>query len=261
VEHENRRTASTTRAPPAADGSTALRTHTIDQPRCSSGSIRGRTSGANLLLDAIMPSIQTNLLFFSAALLLAFAPGPDNVFVLMQSASQGRKAGIFVVLGLCTGLLVHTAAVTFGLAAIFAACAAAFTVLKFVGAGYLAYLAWQAYRAPVGVQTGEQRTAASAWRLYTRGIVMNLTNPKVVLFFVAFLPQFVRPEIGSVALQLAWFGFLFIVSTLIAFSMIAYLAGYIGERLRRSENAQRFLNRSAAFVFAGLALRLVTSRR
>jgi threonine/homoserine/homoserine lactone efflux protein len=179
----------------------------------------------------------------------------------MQSASQGRKTGLSVVLGLCTGLIVHTAAVTFGLAAVFAASAVAFTILKFLGAGYMAYLAWQAFRAPVGLEMKQQRTTGSAWRLYVRGIVMNLTNPKVVLFFLAFLPQFVRPEIGSVALQLAWFGLLFIVATLIAFSLIAYLAGYIGERLRRSEKAQQFLNRAAAFVFAGLAVRLVTSKR
>jgi threonine/homoserine/homoserine lactone efflux protein len=208
-----------------------------------------------------MPSIQTNLVFLGAALLLAFAPGPDNLFVLMQSASQGRKAGIFVVLGLCTGLVGHTAAIALGLAAVFAASAAAFTALKFVGAAYLAYLAWQAYLAPAALQTIEKRAAIPARHLYVRGIVMNLTNPKVVLFFLAFLPQFVRPQIGNVAIQLAWFGFLFIVATLVAFSIIAYLAGYIGERLRRSEKAQRFLNRGAAVVFAGLAVRLVTSER
>jgi threonine/homoserine/homoserine lactone efflux protein len=208
-----------------------------------------------------MPSTQTNLLFFGAALLLALAPGPDNVFVLVQSASHGRKAGILVVLGLCTGLLVHTAAVTFGLAAIFAASATAFTILKFVGAGYLAYLAWQAFRAPVGAPADAQGAPASGSRLYARGIVMNLTNPKVVLFFLAFLPQFVRPELGSVAAQLAWFGIVFIVATLLAFGSIAYLAGYLGERLRRSEKAQQWLNRTAACVFAGLALRLLTATR
>jgi RhtB (resistance to homoserine/threonine) family protein len=206
-----------------------------------------------------MPSADTNLFFLGAALLLAFTPGPDNLFVLMQSASEGRKAGILVVLGLCTGLLVHTVAVTFGLAALFAASATAFTVLEFVGAGYLAYLAWQAFRAPA-MKTEEERTAGSAWQLYLRGIVMNLTNPKVVLFFLAFLPQFVRPEAGDIALQLAWFGLLLIVCTLLAFSVIAYLAGYFGEKLRRSEVAQRLLNRVAGFVFAGLALKLVTSR-
>lgn len=208
-----------------------------------------------------MPSAETNIFFLGAALLLAFTPGPDNLFVLMQSASEGRNAGILVVLGLCTGLLVHTAAVTLGLAVLFAASAVAFTVLKFAGAGYLAYLAWQAFRAPSGMKTEEERTAGSAWQLYVRGIVMNLTNPKVVLFFLAFLPQFVRPEAGRVGVQLAWFGLLFIVATMLAFSAIAFLAAYFGEKLRRSERAQRYLNRMAALVFGGLALKLVTSTR
>jgi threonine/homoserine/homoserine lactone efflux protein len=166
-----------------------------------------------------------------------------------------------VVLGLCTGLVVHTAAVALGLAAVFAASAAAFTVLKAVGAAYLAWLAWQAFRAPAAPLAEGVRPAIPGWRLYGRGIVMNLTNPKVVLFFLAFLPQFVRTELGPVAPQLAWFGLLFIAATLFAFGLVAYLAGSLGARLRRSERAQRLLNRATAVVFAGLALRLVLARR
>jgi threonine/homoserine/homoserine lactone efflux protein len=207
-----------------------------------------------------MPSIQTDVAFFTVALLLAYAPGPDNLFVLVQSASQGRKSGVLVILGLCTGLLVHTAAVAFGLAALFAASAMAFTVLKFAGAGYLAYLAWKAWRADSGGMDAKSE-AISPWRLYVRGIVMNLTNPKVVLFFLALLPQFVEPKAGAVWVQLCWLGLLFIVATLVAFLSIAYLAGYFGEKLRRSEKAQRLLNRAAVVVFAGLALRLVAVRR
>lgn len=207
-----------------------------------------------------MPSIQTDIAFFTVALLLAFAPGPDNLFVLVESASEGCKSGVLVILGLCTGLLVHTAAVAFGLAALFAASAVAFTILKFAGAGYLAYLAWKAWRAePGGMEAKAQ--AAAPWRLYCRGILMNLTNPKVVLFFLALLPQFVEPKVGPVPLQLCWFGLLFILATLFAFLSIAYLAGHFGEKLRRSDAAQRLLNRAAVLVFAGLALRLVTSRR
>jgi RhtB (resistance to homoserine/threonine) family protein len=208
-----------------------------------------------------MPFLETSAAFLGVALLLAFTPGPDNLFVLMHSASQGRKAGLWVVLGLCTGLVIHTVAVTLGLAAVFAASAGAFTALKFAGAGYLAYLAWQAHRAPTGLEEAGADTAGSAWRLYRRGILMNLTNPKVVLFFLAFLPQFVRPETGPVATQLAWLGLLFIVATLIAFGLIAHMAGYLGDRLRRSGRAQRALNQTAGVVFAGLALRLVTAER
>jgi threonine/homoserine/homoserine lactone efflux protein len=206
-------------------------------------------------------TLSASIAFVGVALLLALTPGPDNLFVLMQAATNGRRPAMLVVLGLCTGLLVHTCAVVFGLAAVFAASAAAFRVLKFAGAAYLAYLAWQAWRAPVETALRPVSEVGSAWRLYLRGVVMNLTNPKVLLFFLAFLPQFVDPRTGSVAVQLAWFGLLFIFSTAIVFSSIAYAAGHIGERLRRSARVQRILNRTAALVFAGLAVRLATSQR
>lgn len=208
-----------------------------------------------------MPSLETTFAFFTVALLLCFAPGPDNLFVLMQSATQGRKAGLLVVLGLCTGLLVHTTAVALGLAAVFATSVAAFTLLKFAGAAYLSYLAWQSYRAPVNDSTNTAGAVPAARRLYLRGVVMNLTNPKVLLFFLAFLPQFVDPKLGSVAIQVAWFGLVFIFATLLAFGTIAQLAGFLTQRLRGSAKAQRFMNRVTAVVFAGLALRLALAQR
>jgi threonine/homoserine/homoserine lactone efflux protein len=137
-----------------------------------------------------MLPLDTLIAFFGIAVLLALTPGPDNLFVLMQSAIWGRKAGMFVVLGLCTGLLGHTAAVAVGLAAVFAASPVAFTVLKLAGAAYLAYLAWQILRAPVESEDGKRPEPMRPGALYRRGIVMNLTNPKVLLFFFAFLPQF-----------------------------------------------------------------------
>jgi threonine/homoserine/homoserine lactone efflux protein len=208
-----------------------------------------------------MPSVDTSLAFSLVALLLALTPGPDNLFVLMLSASQGRRAGIWVILGLCTGLIVHTAAVAFGLAALFAASSTAFAVLKYAGAAYLAYLAWQAFRAPVGTATDGSVSPTPALQLYGRGILMNLTNPKVVLFFLAFLPQFVDPKKGAVAGQLAVLGGLFIVATLIAFVSIACATDFIGARLRRSAQTQRLLNRASACVFAGLAVKLAVTQR
>jgi len=208
-----------------------------------------------------MPAIETTAAFFGLSVLLAFTPGPDNLFVLMQSAAYGRRAGLFVVLGLCTGLLFHTAAVSLGLAAVFAASAAAFVVFKFAGAAYLAFLAWQAYRAPVGDAVRTDSVPLPLSRLYLRGILMNASNPKVVLFFLAFLPQFVDPKLGSVALQLAWFGFVFIIATLLVFGAITYLAGWFGQFLRGSARAQRLMNRTTALVFSGLALRLALAQR
>lgn len=207
-----------------------------------------------------MPSLDTSLAFFGIALLLGFSPGPDNLFVLMQSATHGRRAGFCVVLGLCCGLLVHTAAVALGLAAVFAASPAAFSVLKFAGAAYLAYLAWQSWRAPAAAQLAQPVPQLHPWRMLARGFIMNLTNPKVIFFFLAFLPQFVAPELGPVALQLCWFGFLFILATLVSFGLITCCAAFLGERLRRSSATQRLMHRLTAVVFASLAIRLALAK-
>ncbi len=201
------------------------------------------------------------LMFFSTSVLLALSPGPDNLFVMTQAAQQGRKAGLLVTFGLCTGLLFHTAAVTFGLAALFKASAVAFTVLKFAGAGYLLYLAWQSFRA--GAETGPTAAAdrLNSAALYRRGIIMNITNPKVSIFFLAFLPQFADPAKGNLSLQFMLLGGLFIVSTIIVFGAISYLAGAFGDRFRQSAFAQRLLNRAAAGIFAGLAIKLALAQR
>lgn len=199
--------------------------------------------------------------FFGIAVLLSLTPGPDNLFVLMQSAIWGRKAGLFVVLGLCTGLMGHTAAVALGLAALFAASPVAFTVLKLAGAAYLAYLAWQILRAPVHAEDGQRPAPMKTLALYRRGIVMNLTNPKVLLFFFAFLPQFTSPKLGPVGWQTVQLGAVFMLATLLVFGAIAFFSGAFGELLQRSVTAKRWLNRIAALVFVGLAVRLATSSR
>jgi threonine/homoserine/homoserine lactone efflux protein len=203
-----------------------------------------------------MLTYEISLSFFSIALLLALAPGPDNLFVLMQSALWGRTSGMLVVLGLCTGLIGHTFAVAIGLAAIFAASESAFTALKLAGAGYLLYLAWGAFRAQGSVSSGPKPPRQSKGQLFRRGIVMNLTNPKVSLFFLAFLPQFTSPSRGSVALQTLSLGALFILAALIVFGCIAFFSGAFGEFIQRSTKAQRLLNRFAGVVFFGLALKL-----
>jgi threonine/homoserine/homoserine lactone efflux protein len=206
-------------------------------------------------------AFDTAVAFFGAAVVLALAPGPDNLFVLMQSAMRGRAAGLMVVLGLCTGLLVHTAAVALGLATLFATSALAFNLLKTAGAVYLLWLAWQAWNA-LAVQAGAASIDAPAFgALYRRGIVMNVTNPKVSIFFLAFLPQFVAAERGAVGLQVLALGALFMLATLLVFGAIALGAGTLRRRLLRSSRAQVAINRVAALVFAALALRLALAQR
>lgn len=203
----------------------------------------------------------TLALFTSASVLLALAPGPDNIFVLTQSALKGKLVGIVVTLGLCTGLIVHTSAVALGIAALFQASALAFNLFKYAGAAYLLYLAWGAFRAGATTLEGREAKETSLWRFYLRGIIMNVTNPKVSIFFLAFLPQFTNPAKGSLPLQLIVLGLLFILATIVVFGAISLLAGMLGQWLRRSERAQVLLNRVAGAVFAGLALKLATASR
>jgi threonine/homoserine/homoserine lactone efflux protein len=193
-----------------------------------------------------MLPLETVLLFCSASLLLALAPGPDNIFVLTQSALRGAFSGFIVTLGLCTGLIFHTTAVAFGVAAIFQTSDIAFTVLKVIGAAYLLYLAYLSWKAPIEVIDDAKRDIRSSAALFRRGVIMNITNPKVSIFFLAFLPQL---------------GGLFMLSALVVFSMISLLSGRIGKVLREKANTQRLLNRIASGVFAGLALKLLTAQR
>ncbi|APW44689.1 LysE family translocator [Rhodoferax saidenbachensis] len=208
-----------------------------------------------------MLALDTTLTFFAASVLLALSPGPDNVFVLLHSAVHGRKAGLMVVLGLCSGLLFHTAAVALGLAALFAASTTAFTALKLLGAGYLLYLAWGAWNAPVGIQDSDSSPPMTPLQTYGRGVVMNVTNPKVAIFFLAFLPQFADPAAGPVAVQILMLGGIFMLAALLTFGAIAWFAASFGAVFKRSLRAQRWLNRVASLVFVGLALRLATAQR
>ena len=199
----------------------------------------------------------TALAFFAASVLLALVPGPDNVFVLLHAAAHGARAGLLVVLGLCSGLLFHTGAVALGLAALLAASSTAFTTLKALGAAYLLWLAWLSWRAAAGLPGGDAPPPLGARQTYLRGVLMNISNPKVALFFLAFLPQFVEPARGAVALQILQLGGVFMLATLLTFGAVALLAGRFGQQLQDSPRAQVRLNRLASVVFVGLALRLV----
>jgi len=208
-----------------------------------------------------MLSMETAGAFFLAALILALAPGPDNIFVLTQAALRGKGAGLLVTLGLCTGLVVHTLAVALGVAALITASAVAFTALKLCGAAYLVWLAWQAFRAPATALPTATGNGPGRGQLYRRGIIMNITNPKVSIFFLAFLPQFADPARGPVTLQIIALGGLFILATLLVFGGVALLAGSLGQTLNRSPRIQTVMNRFAGCVFLGLAAKLAITDR
>lgn len=197
------------------------------------------------------------LVFFLVSAALAITPGPDNLFVLTQAALNGRRAGLLITIGLCTGLIAHTSAVAMGVAALFQTSAIAFTVLKILGAGYLLYLAWWAFKSTsTSVETSNKRKL-SPFQLYQRGIIMNITNPKISVFFLAFLPQFTNPLQGALMTQLFILGFVFIIATLLVFGGIAILAGTLGDWIKRSPQIQNRLNRIAGLIFLVLATRLL----
>ncbi len=205
-----------------------------------------------LPIDALLP-------FFATALFLGLVPGPDNIFVLMQSVLRGKAAGLMIVLGLCTGLLLHTGLVALGVAVIFQTSPWAFNALKIIGASYLIYLAILSFKAGAEKIEGQGATELTYKKLYVRGIVMNITNPKVVVFFLAFLPQFTRPELGSVSEQLLLLGGVFILATLLVFSSIAMMAASIASGLKKSDSAQSILHKVAGVVFLMLAFNLAVS--
>ncbi len=191
-------------------------------------------------------------------MLLSLSPGPDNLFVLSQSAIHGKKTGFTITLGLCTGLIVHTCAVALGVAALLQSSPTAFQLLKFLGAIYLSYLAYQSFRAkPSQLENGLTSTPQQLPKLYRRGLIMSMSNPKLSIFFLAFLPQFASPANGPMAPQIFLLGALFAIIGMIIFFIFATLADKIGSFLRHSDKAQIYLYRLSGLVFAAFAIALI----
>ena len=209
-----------------------------------------------------MLSIEILIAFFSASLLLALVPGPDNIFVLTQSIFQGKKSGLIIMLGLCTGLIFHTLAVILGVAVIFQTSIFAFTILKIIGAMYLLYLAWQIFKAGnQKIDTKNNNANIDYKKLYYRGIIMNITNPKVSIFFLAFLPQFTNPNLGSIPLQMLLLGILFLIAALLVFSLIALYSAKLGKIINKSDKSQKILNKLVSLVFVALAIKLISTKQ
>lgn len=204
-----------------------------------------------------MFTISTISAFFAASILLALTPGPDNIFVLTQSMQNGRKAGFLITLGLCTGLLFHTALATGGIAALLKTYPAAFFGLKLLGAIYLLYLAYKSVTAKSHSANLKTDSSFNKKALYSRGIIMNITNPKVSLFFIAFLPQFTNSGKSPVWIQMIILGILFITATFIIFGLISQLSGFIGETIFKSKRANFILDKISAVIFILLALHLI----
>lgn len=209
-------------------------------------------------------------LFIFTSIILALAPGPDNLFVFSHSLSHGTRAGLMITLGLCTGLIVHTSLVVLGLGELVGENKLVWQIIAILGACYLlylAYLSWPKSRSASvlsdlekGIDANPSSTMMSDFAFYRRGIILNISNPKVVIFFIAFLPQFVQAESNlSTTLQLAVLGILFIAVTLMVFGGIAIAAGILRQFVMKSSGFELWLQRISALVFLGIALRLFFS--
>ncbi|MGD9624666.1 MAG: LysE family translocator [Arcobacter sp.] len=199
--------------------------------------------------------------FFITSILLALVPGPDNIFVLTQSMLQGKKAGFIVVLGLCTGLLFHTFMVVVGVSVLFQTSIIAFTFLKIIGALYLLYLAWQLFKSSNSKIETKKSHLIEYKKLYFKGIFMNITNPKVSLFFLAFLSQFTNINLGNISFQMLVLGILFILSTILVFGLIAFFSEKLAKNFNKSNNFQNILNKFTSFIFVVLAIKLLITKQ
>ena len=199
-----------------------------------------------------MPDPSRLALFVGAALLLLVVPGPSVLYIVTQSVSHGRRAGIASVAGITTGTLVHIAAATVGLSALLASSAVAFDVVKYLGAAYLIVIGVRRLAGLERAQDERNRGTRDLGRLYRQGIVVNTLNPKTALFFLAFLPQFVDPRRGVAWVQVLLLGLLFATLGFLSDGTWALVAGTLGDRLRRSRRfpaVQRYVSGS---VFVGL---------
>jgi threonine/homoserine/homoserine lactone efflux protein len=199
--------------------------------------------------------------FLPAAFLLSLAPGPDNLTVLSLGLSRGRSASLGFAMGCAAGCLNHTLLAALGVSALIAASPLAFRVLQYAGAAYLLWLGWQALRsrgASLETKVSRQGTAPEdSFGLYfRRGLIANAINPKVALFFLALLPQFVVAGGAVPGVQTAVLGVLFALTSALVFGAIALAAGRIGEWLQRRPAATRWLDRAAGTLFIALGLRL-----
>ncbi|WP_379127057.1 LysE family translocator [Paenibacillus sp. sgz500958] len=207
-----------------------------------------------------MFSISTLFLFIGAAVLLILIPGPDLIFAVTQGITNGRKAGVFTAAGLALGNTVHTLAAALGLSIIVATSPILFTVFKLAGALYLFNLAWKSVKhrkAALSLSPGSEKVNEMA--LLRKGLIMNVLNPKVAIFFLTFLPQFVNYGYGHVPVQMLVLGFIFIVLTAIIFGLFAYFAGVFSGRLLEKPRIQEGANIGAAIIFLGLGIKLLTT--
>jgi len=203
--------------------------------------------------------------FLPVALLLSVAPGPDNLTVLSLGLARGRSASLGFAMGCAAGCLNHTLLAALGVSALIAASPIAFRMLQYAGAAYLCWLGWQALKSHgvrLGAQPGQARPAPAVERFGTyfrRGLIANAINPKVALFFLALLPQFVHASAVPAGAQTAVLGLVFALVAALVFGVVAVTAGRLGAWLQRRPKVTRWLDRATGLLFIGLGIRLAVA--
>jgi len=197
--------------------------------------------------------------FFVAALALNLAPGPDMTYVAARSLAKGRRAGVISALGIAVGCLFHIGAAALGVAVLLRAVPQAYTIVRLVGAGYLIYLGIGLVRRADESERDVTIAPASDWAVFRQGVITNVLNPKVALFFLAFLPQFVDPARGPVGLQSLALGIYFDVQGTLVNALVAWLAGSARSAFR-APRVRAWMQRTSGVVLVGLGLRLALSR-
>lgn len=198
--------------------------------------------------------------FVLATAALAISPGPDNIYVLMQSIVNGKKYGLATVAGLISGCLVHTSLLAFGVSAIIKQSDTLFFIIKLFGALYLFYLAYQVFKSDTNLQLKDGSVSKnSLWQLFKQGFIMNVMNPKVAIFFLAFFPGFLFSDSMSTIIQFYVLGLLFMFVSFIIFSLIAILAGYISDYITANSKLGFYLKWLQILVFIGIAVYILLS--
>lgn len=203
-------------------------------------------------------------LFIMSGLLLNITPGPDSLYIIGRSASQGWRAGATAAFGIGTGTLVHVLAAAFGLSAILATSATAFTVVKLIGAGYLLYVGISLLRSkvkPVSVEAKPAIVPASLGQIFSQGFLTNVLNPKVALFFLAFVPQFIDPAAANKPLAFVLLGAIFDFNGMLWCNFLAWTAATASARLKGNAKLGNILNRLTGCLFVGLGLKLVFAKQ
>lgn len=208
-----------------------------------------------------MPELHLLLVFITAGLLLNLTPGPDVLYIVGRSLSQGRNAGVVSALGIGTGCLFHITIATTGLSALLLTFPLAFDVVRLVGAAYLVWLGIKTLLSKPALLQAKTAKPASLSAIYRQGVITNVLNPKVALFFIAFLPQFTDPTRGPVWQQILLLGVIFTINGTLVCLGYAVLAARVGDFLKSRYNVATWLNRLTSGLFIALGLRLAFLRR